>query len=67
MQKIKSGYDDSNDCLVAREHGNTHGDDNRGEHQAGRGGKHHGQYNKQPQYDGLQPVIKGLVFNYMGE
>ena len=66
MQKIKSGYDNSNDHLTGREHGNTPGDGNRGEHQSGRGGKL-GQQDKQAQYDCPQPVIEGLVFDYSGE
>ena len=67
MQKVKSGYDDSNDRPAAREHGNTPGDGNSGEHRPGGDGKCRGQQDKQAQYNSPHPVIKGLVFDYMGK
>ena len=67
MQKSKNADDDQSGCPEDHESENPHGRNAGGVNQSGHSAKCNGSQDKQVLYDGPQPVIEGLIFNYMGE
>ena len=67
MKKSKNVDENQSGHPGDQKSGNTHGRNARGANQVGCNAKCYGNQDKQMLYDGPQPVIEGLVFDYTGE